>query len=416
MKILFAAIGSYGDVNPSLALAKELRRRGHDCTLATSSYFREVIEKQGVHFIPLHPDASLDDKALVKKVMDPRRGSEAIVRELVMPVVRDMYADLEAAAKESDLLISHVLTYAVPILGEKLRKPWLSMVLSPLIFFSGHDFPVLPQAPWLADWLRPLGPRVNGVLARCAKKVSASWSRPVRDFRRDLGLAPGEDPLWEGQHSPHGVLVMFSKHFAAPQPDWPPKAIVCGFPFIDDVTTPLDAELADFLEHGEAPLVFTLGSSAVMDAGDFYHQAAEAALKLGRRAVLVAGQNAAELSKSLPPSIRAVNWASFPPLFERAAVVVHSGGVGTTAQALRGGRPQLVTPFANDQFDNADHVVRIGAGSALRGRVSARRLVKAIAPLLQNEAMIDRAAELGRLIRAENGVAAACDQIERSLP
>jgi UDP:flavonoid glycosyltransferase YjiC (YdhE family) len=414
VKILFAAIGSYGDINPYIALALELKRRGHSCTLATASYYRDVIEKQGLGFAPLRPDASLDDVELIKKVMDPKKGSETIVRELVMPELRNMHADLKPAAEAADVLVSHVLTYAMPILGEQLKKPWVSTVLSPLVFFSPHDVPVLPPAPWLASFMRPLGPRVNTGLIRLMKKISYSWSAPVRAFRRELGLAPGGDPLWEGQHSPHAVLAMFSAHFAAPQPDWPAHTTVCGFPFLDDVSTPLNPELVEFMATGEPPLVFTLGSSAVMSAGDFYSHAIAAATALKRRAVLVAGPRAEELSKSLPPSIKAVGWAAFPPLFANAAVVVHPGGIGTTAQALRGGRPQLVVPFANDQFDNADHVKRLGVGGVLyQTQVNAPRLTRTLKMILSNANMARAAALVGGHIRAERGVSNACDIIEQ---
>lgn len=152
-----------------------------------------------------------------------------------------------------------------------------------------------------------------------------------------------------------------------------------------------------------------------MTAGNFYEMAIEATQKLNRRAVLVAGEQAASLSARLPSGIKAINWASFPPLFQRAAAVIHPGGIGTTAQALRGGRPQLVVPFANDQFDNADHVQRLGVGGVLyRGRVTADRLARALEPLINDSVVNENAARVGQLIRQENGVAAACDKIERS--
>lgn len=416
MKILFAAIGSYGDINPYLALSKELLQRGHSPMIATASAYRRPIEEAGVGFSPLRPEAEVDDVPLIRRVVDARHGSEAVVRELVMPALRDMYADLEGPAASADLLVSHVLTYAVPILAEKTGKPWLSTVLSPLVFFSPYDVPVLPQAPWLAGAMRPLGPAINRCLLSLGKKVSYSWSAPARVLRKDLGLPPGKDPLWEGQHSPHGVLALFSRHFAGPQPDWPRNTTVCGFPFLDNETNPLDPELAEFLKEGEPPLVFTLGSAAVMIAGDFYEHAIRAAVELKRRAILVAGPKTEELAKRLPSTMKAVRWAAFPALFKKAAAVIHSGGVGTTAQALRGGKPQLVVPFAHDQFDNADRVRRLGAGGLLhRSRVNTPRLVKTLELLLNNPGIQDEAKRIGQLVGNENGAAAACDRIETTL-
>ena len=95
------------------------------------------------------------------------------------------------------------------------------------------------------------------------------WSAPVRQLRRELGLPPGTDPIFAGRHSPHLVLALFSRVIGEPQPDWPANAHATGFPFLShsDGNTP---ELQEFLDSGELPIVFTLGSAAVGAAGDFY--------------------------------------------------------------------------------------------------------------------------------------------------
>jgi hypothetical protein len=188
--------------------------------------------------------------------MDARRGPETVIKEHVMPALRDTYQDLLRPATQADLLVSHVLTYAIPILAEKLCKPWASTVLSPMVFFSAHDVPVLAPLPMLAK-LRVLGPGFNAWFFRQLKKVSHSWSRPVAELRRELGLPAGRDPLWEGQHSPHLVLAMFSPRFGPPQPDWPANVQVTGFPFLDAPDEPLDAGLEPFVSGGERPIVYT---------------------------------------------------------------------------------------------------------------------------------------------------------------
>jgi UDP:flavonoid glycosyltransferase YjiC (YdhE family) len=378
--------------------------------------FAADAEREGLGFTAIRPDADTADQKLMKRIMDPRFGSQAVVRELVMPRLREMYDDLSRAAAGADLLVSHMLTYAVPVLAEKRGLPWLSTVLQPLVFFSAHDPPVLPPAPWLAS-LRVLGPRFNALWLGAAKRAAYPWGEPVRALRRELGLPAGKDPLFEGQHSPLGVLALFSGRFGPPQPDWPAGVRVCGFPFYDRDFggQGLEARLSAFLGAGEPPIAFTLGSSAVHVAGRFYALAAEAARLLGRRAVLLAGPGSRALS-GLPLGVVAAPSAPYHDLFPRCAAIVHSGGIGTTAQALRSGRPQLIIPFAHDQFDNASRVERLGAGRSLRrSRLDAAVLAGTLKSLLADPAAASHAAAVAVSVRGEKGAATACDSIEAAL-
>ena len=165
---------------------------------------------------------------------------------------------------------------------------------------------------------------------------------------------------------------MFPEAFARKQPDWPAHTVHCGFPFLDEdfAGSPMDAALVEFLAKGEAPVVFTLGSAAVRVAPWLIGQAAAAASKEGRfRAVILAGPAAAEVAKRhASDNTIIVGSAPYHELFPRVRVVVHSGGIGTTAQALRSGRPQVVVPFAFDQFDNAERIARLGCGVELSKR------------------------------------------------
>jgi UDP:flavonoid glycosyltransferase YjiC (YdhE family) len=186
-----------------------------------------------------------------------------------------------------------------------------------------------------------------------------------------------------------------------------------GFPFYDEAAAPsLPAPVERFLAAGEPPIVFTLGSSAVYAAGEFYAESIRATTALGRRALLLIGSNPPP--PDLPASILAWDYLPYAQVFPRAAAIVHSGGVGTTAQALRAGRPMLVMPFAFDQFDNAARVTRMGAGRTLhRNRYRADRAARELNALLSEKRYSETAARLGAQVRSERGVEAACDAIER---
>ena len=259
----------------------------------------------------------------------------------------------------------------------------------------------------------------NAVSAYCTRRVVRSWSEPAIKLRAELGIPTSLDPIFEGQHSPDLVLALFSPVFGPPQPDWPSQARTTGFVYYDrlDKRKGLPAELAQFLDTGPPPIVFTLGSSAVMDARDFYFESAKAAAELGRRAILLVGPDLANAAAASPSAgIIAADYAPYSELFPRAAAIVHQGGAGTTAQALHAGRPMLVMPFAHDQHDNARCVVRLGVGREIgRGQYRAGRPAAALRALLDNPGYAARAGAVGTQIRTEDGVAAACDLIEQQL-
>jgi UDP:flavonoid glycosyltransferase YjiC (YdhE family) len=215
------------------------------------------------------------------------------------------------------------------------------------------------------------------------------------------------------EESPHGKLLLFSRHFMAPQPDFPPGSHFCGFPFydkLDPTQAELPQSLRQFLNNGASPVVFTLGTSAVMDPGAFYDEAATAMNDLGQRAVFLVGRdNLAHYQRYQSTLIHVADYAPHSLLMPRALVNVHQGGIGTTAQAIRAGRPMIVVPFSHDQPDNARRcVIRGVARTIARKHFRAPALRQALAGITTLE---PAAARLGQAIRAEDGVAQACEKI-----
>ena len=410
-RILLCTFGSFGDLYPYLALGNELRLREHRVTIATSAVYRGQVEAEGLAFHPVRPDISLDDRDLIAYVMDARHGPERLLSYLAA-CARESYQDTLAAAEQADIIITHPATFASVLVAQKLRMRWFSTVLAPLSLFSMYDAPVLAPVPWLAR-LR-LSPAILRIVLGLGIRQALGWMRPLLELRRELGLGPTENPVFAGQHSPSLVLALFSRYFAQPQPDWPPHTVVAGFPFHEHGD--LSPELERFLDAGPAPLVFTLGSSAVGAAGDFYSSSLTAVKDLGVRAVFLTGSHPQGLPEVLPEYALEVAYAPHGRLFSRAAAIVHQGGIGTTAQALRSGRPMLVVPFAFDQFDNAERAHRLGTAEVLyRSRYNSRRAAAQLRTLLENQSYANAGAEVGEKIRAENGCAQAADAMERLL-
>jgi UDP:flavonoid glycosyltransferase YjiC (YdhE family) len=386
--------------------------------MALPNVYRPKIEPLGLEFSALRPDIDPGNKKLVEMVYDVKKGTETGLREFLFPVLRETYDDLlDAATKpaRADLLLLGELNYAGPIVAEVTGIPWASYVLAPFSFFSAYDPPVLPPYPRLAR--ADKAPGMGRAMRRLARFVTRKWPEPVYELRQELGLPRGKNPIFDAKHSPHLVLALFSHVLGVEQKDWPENTLITGFCFYDaDAGNPaLPAQLEEFLQAGEAPVVFTLGSAAVLAAGDFYEQSARAAKKLGVRAVLLIGNDEKNRpQEELPETICVAEYAPYSGLFPRVSLVVHQGGVGTTAQCLRAGRPMLIMPYSHDQPDNARRMRRMGVARVIqRSSYKPGRVARRVRAMLAEPEFDARAREAADEVARENGVKTACDALEK---
>ena len=181
---------------------------------------------------------------------------------------------------------------------------------------------------------------------------------------------------------------MFPAAFALQQPDWPNGVTQIGFPLFDEETTSeISPALSLFLESGPPPVVFTLGTAIVNTKTHYFEVAYAAIQQLGLRAVFLVGKNPPSIppAATVDPNIHISPYEPFSQLFPRAQIIaVHQCGIGTTAQALASGRPQVLVPFAHDQPDNARRVVELGVGHSIPARrLTVARLRTAIERLTQ---------------------------------
>jgi UDP:flavonoid glycosyltransferase YjiC (YdhE family) len=429
-RIVLSTFGTLGDLHPVMAIACELRARGHQAIIATSELYRRKVEEEGLGFHAIRPDLPTFDKApeLIRRLMDLRSGTWYLFHKLLMPALRDTYQDLHDIARGADLLVSYPTVPAAPLVAERLRMKWVSVVPWPLSLWSAHDMSYTPGM-YMGEAHHQISPTVLRFSKRILMRFTRRWVKEVDRFRAELGLAPGAHPMLEGQYSPYGVLALFSSVIAKAQPDWPQPTTICGYCFYDKKGTlaglssqgdsdGLAPELRAFLEDGVPPVVFTLGSGAVFNAGEFYEQSVQAAQLLECRALLLIGDER-NRPRSLPrntPQIAAFDYAPFGALFPHADAVVHQGGSGTTGQTLRAGVPSLVVPYSFDQPDHAMRLQRLGVGRYLaRRKYAARRVARILGELLLDEKYAKHARELATKVRAENGPRAAAEAMEAVL-
>jgi rhamnosyltransferase subunit B len=407
--VLLTTVGSAGDVYPMLGLGAGLRARGHTVTLVCAPIFEGDVRAAGLEFIPL---GTLDDIRAALNEPDlwhPVKGLAVIARLAILKYMRPLYEILARYDPEKTLVVASSLAFGARLAQEARGLPLATVHLQPSILMSAHD-PAELGGVGIPDWV-PMGFRKAFLAGIERFTVDRLMAPDLNAFRAELGLEPVSKIFSSWMNSPELVLGFFPPWFAEPQPDWPEKMQLTGFIKHESAGGELPETVADFLDAGDPPVVFTAGSANV-HGGDYFEAAVRAVETLGRRAVLLT-RFPEQLPDALPPNILHAEWVPMRKLLERSASIVHHGGIGTMAQALAAGIPQLVTPLAHDQFDNANRVVRMGVGDRLDPRrFTPGRAARVLDRLLKDEDVLARAKGCSQKVDFETALADTCKFLE----
>jgi rhamnosyltransferase subunit B len=284
--------------------------------------------------------------------------------------------------------------------------------LAPANLMTVHD-PLL-VGPWRVPAWVPLSARRafwRWVGRRFIDPVALADVNAARAAHR---LAPVPSLMGWIASVPDVSLTLFPDWFAPTQPDWPQPLVRGDFPLFDpNGDAPLAPALAVFLQAGAPPLVFTHGTGNTQAAAYFRHACAAAA-RLGRRAVFLTPHRE-QVPADLPGTMLWQDYVPLRSLLPHAAALVHHGGIGTTAEALRAGTPQLVVPLAHDQFDNGARVTALGVGASLpAARLDEGRLVRALGDLLAAPGLAERTGAVAGRFVPGMGMARMCKALEES--
>jgi rhamnosyltransferase subunit B len=417
-KILIATFGSLGDLHPFVALAHALAQHGFAPVIATSAAYADYILGEGLDFAPIRPDADdlisrlgMDLGEMARKMAE---DDKFLFDTLIFPHLRESYDDLLAASAGAVAIVSHSLAFSARLVAEARGLPLATVLLSPMMLYSAYDPPLGSRAPLRRAPVGRVEIAYNRFLLWSLSHAIALWAEPLRRLRRELGLKAryGLDLLL-GVKSSDAVIGLFSPVLAPPQPDHGSRTLIAGHTFHDRYLggAGLSPALAAFLDEGPVPIVFTLGSFVARARRDFYRDCVSVARRLGRRAVILAHEDdVPELAREQETDACVASYAPHSAVFPHAWVVVHHGGVGTTGQAMRAGRPQLVTPFLGDQFDNAERVERLGVARVLDGRTATPEAMLRELALLDGAYEI-QAANLAQIIKREDGATVAALRI-----
>ena len=420
MDLLLVTAGSAGDVLPFVGLGRALRGRGHRVAVLTYPSFADLVRSAGLEFERLPRPVRTREPtkggllgSLLK--MADRRWRKLARRSTALPHLRPIYEGVARRAVPGEtVVVAHHTALGARVAHDRLGIPLVSVHLAPAGLRSAYFPPVQPPLRfprWAPRWYVR-----SAYWLLDAAIIDRVLGGPVNAFRRELGLAPVRRLYAGWKDSPQRVIGLFPEWFAPLQPDSPPQLRLTGFSLFDGLgeerAARRDPSLPGRRSAGGAHVVVR----DAIRAGGCSEKGWKRAVRLRRRA-LVLTRFRDQVPDPLPDGFCWAEYAPFSQILPHAAAVVHQGGVGTAAQALAAGVPQLVVPLKNDQFDNARRLERLGVA-----RVSSRRDCTAIAMarhldyLLTSPVVAERCRVYAGRLAVADALGDACRLIEEMRP
>ena len=407
MQVLLISIGTDGDILPYVGLGVELLRRGHAATLVASEDYEPLARRHGFGFHPLVTRAENQELFGHPDFWHPRK-TPALSARWGVRFLRRQYDLLAGLATRDTVLVANPGVFAAGLLHETTGIPWTNLILQPWLLPSSLAPPLIPGYSLLAH----APPPVWRVFWRALDLVGDRLvGRELNALRATLGLPPARR-IFRDWLAPQRLIGLFPDWFGPTPKDWPPPLRLAGFPqFSGAPETTLPPAILQFCQVGPPPVVFTFGTG-MAHPGELFRLALDACRQLGVRAIFLT-KFPDQLPPELPATIIHSAFVPFPQLFPHCAALVHHGGIGTTANALAAGLPQLIRPICFDQLDNASRVKRLDAGACLpASKTTGRHLATALAPLL-TEAARERCRQLARRFAGPDPLAQAADWVEK---
>ena len=393
MRVILATVGTRGDVQPMLALAQALTRRGHEAIVACPESFGAWVGSHGIEHRALGEDLS----ALMSEKGASFERSLAGMKKYFTEQLLAQAPRLLEISRGADAIVGTAMAWSAPSVGEKLGIAALELLPTSLAPSRMHPPPLMPFYG-LPRW-------VNGLLWWLSDAIqNRLMGGPLSQARASIGLAPVAS-FTRHLFVDTPAVIAADDVLLPPDPAWGDRYPYAGYLFLDD-PTPLDPSLDAWLAAGEPPVYVGFGSMAGGHPERVATMLHDAMRATGRRCLVSAGSAGLFGEPPPPDGFFVVREAPHHLLFPRVAVAVHHGGSGTTAAALRAGAPQVVLPMMLDQFHHAHHLARAGLAPAApsMAKVTAKPLARAIEQALALPAE-PRRAMAERLQRSDAGAA-----------
>lgn len=413
MKVCIMTLGSRGDVQPYVALAQELIKRGHNPIICTGESFKGFIEENGITFAR----AESDLMAMLKTPQGQAAMNGGIsnvaqtlkyVKEVVNPAFRKSLDDFWRSAQGADVIIYHPKVLAAVDMAQVLKITCISMPPVP-ITYPITEFPNLAIAP-TSNW----GKTLNKLSYKAIEKADLASMKDINDFRiNTLQLKKRKAGVFSYNNGDKRIPIIYpvSPALFTDVESWKDSVFLPGFFFLDTKEQTLHKDIENFIKKGEKPIVISFSSMPLKQPVVFRDKLIEALKETGDRAIILTGTSGLKFQND--QSILGIEQAPHNLLFPKAKGIVHHGGVGTMAIALRSGVPQLIIPFSVDQPFWANRLYKLGyALKPLKESVLTTNDLKIAFEEMEDADKIQKAIEVKEIIEHENGVKKAVDYIE----
>lgn len=376
-------LGTAGDVLPFVALAKALKTKNKKVLFLSNSRFAHLLEEAEIEFYSVSKEEEYK-KTYENMLTWSNLHSEDHYNKFHFPAMAPTFRKIKELVKQGSkpCIIFQDSLSAARMACVELGLPYCQIILAPSAIYTELDpsFPFREQVPQ-SQW----GKVIPDLRAKAIEKNHKKIVQPfVNPLRMELGLKPWTvADMPETEKSPL-IIGLFPDWFRPRPKDWPEQVVTTGFIYSDIQSDENEAQVNEFIESNIEPIVFTFGTGIPI-TDHLVGRVKKVCELTGKAGILVSSGKNTELLSGEKVEVLIVKSANFSKLFRLASVIVHHGGIGTCAQAIAAGRPQLISPYAFDQPDNAYSVWKLGIGNAVDFyRGSVKQIVDSIKQLMES--------------------------------
>jgi sterol 3beta-glucosyltransferase len=411
MRVALLCLGSEGDVRIFVTLGLALKADGHEVVVFSSTTTEKLCIENGLDFLPISGDLlsimNVDKKSI-------GFGKLQIVKMLVRVLneaICDQFDVLEKELRKFDALLYHPVVFTAPHLIEALGIPAMSVFFLPEVPSRYYPSPcIFPNRKPSIKWSNLMSHYIMSQLFWTPMRKTFNHFRDKRGLKK-LGFLT---PLSYSSFCQIPKLLTFSNALIPPAPDWPSNVHITGYLHHPQPDFIPSKELERFLSEGAEPVFIGFGSLAKRGDEKMFRAILNTLCQLKLRAIL-GGPFAGLKKEELPDHILWIERAPYDWLFPRVSAAVHHGGTGTTHCSLKEGKPTLIVPFLLDQFYWGNKIWRYGAGPKPlpAKKFTQKAFIASLLELINTPSYLERATELSRQMKQEDGVKAALDHFYR---